>query len=142
MRQAVEAAATVRRTTSPNPWVGAVLVTTGGRVFTGATEPPGGRHAEIVALDAAGHAAEGGTLVVTLEPCSHHGRTPPCVDRVLASGVARVVVGVTDPDPRVDGGGIARLRAAGLPSRSGASASASPTSSPRTCTTGRRVGPT
>jgi len=116
MAHACAVGATMRVDARPNPWVGAVVLDArGDLVASGATEPPGGRHAEIVALDAAGHAAEGGTLVVTLEPCSHHGRTPPCVDRVLSSGVARVVVGVSDPDPRVDGAGIARLRAAGLP---------------------------
>lgn len=114
MAEAVRMAASVRTSTSPNPWVGAVVVTRDGAVHTGATEPPGGRHAEIVALDAAGPAAEGATLYVTLEPCSHHGRTPPCVDRVLAAGVARVVVGVEDPDKKVAGRGLAALRAAGI----------------------------
>jgi diaminohydroxyphosphoribosylaminopyrimidine deaminase/5-amino-6-(5-phosphoribosylamino)uracil reductase len=119
MLRAVEAAERVRGRTSPNPWVGAVLVprVTGGGPsawFTGATAPPGGPHAEVVALAAAGDRARGGTLYVTLEPCAHHGRTPPCTDAVLAAGVARVVVGVTDPDPLVDGRGIASLRAAGV----------------------------
>ena len=78
MGVAIGAAARVRLATSPNPWVGAAVVR-GGRVgATGATEPPGGRHAEVVALDAAGDDARGATLVCTLEPCSHHGRTPPC----------------------------------------------------------------
>jgi len=117
MRQARAVAAVVRRATSPNPWVGAVLVTPGGRVFTGATEPPGGRHAEIVALDAAGAEGAdtaGATMYVTLEPCAHHGRTPPCVDAVIAAGVARVVVGLIDPDPLVGGRGLARLAGAGV----------------------------
>src|SRR5207248_2379811 len=111
MERALELAASVRASTSPNPWVGAV-VDPGG--FEGATQPPGGPHAEIVALEAAGEAARGGTLVVTLEPCAHHGRTPPCVDAIVDAGVARVVVGIEDPDPNVRGRGIARLREAGI----------------------------
>jgi diaminohydroxyphosphoribosylaminopyrimidine deaminase/5-amino-6-(5-phosphoribosylamino)uracil reductase len=115
MRRAVALGDLVRGSTSPNPWVGAVAVSPNGHVVgEGATEPPGGRHAEVIALQQAAQAAEGGTLFVTLEPCSHFGRTPPCVDAVLASGVARVVVGVVDPDPRVSGAGVAALRAAGL----------------------------
>ncbi|HSL72883.1 MAG TPA: bifunctional diaminohydroxyphosphoribosylaminopyrimidine deaminase/5-amino-6-(5-phosphoribosylamino)uracil reductase RibD [Ilumatobacteraceae bacterium] len=114
MRAALAAAATVRTTTSPNPWVGAVVVTADGIVGVGATEPPGGRHAEIVALAEAGAAARGATVVCTLEPCSHHGRTPPCTDALIAAGVRRVVVGVVDPDDRVAGAGIAALRAAGI----------------------------
>lgn len=90
---------------SPNPPVGAALLDAGGGlVSTGVTEPAGGRHAEAVALDAAGAAAEGGTLVVTLEPCSHTGRTGPCTQRILDAGVARVVYGVTDPNPVAAGG--------------------------------------
>ena len=114
MARAVALADAVRATTSPNPWVGAVVVSTDGRVFEGATHPPGGPHAEAVALRSAGDAAEGATLFVTLEPCSHHGRTPPCADAVVASGVARVVVAVEDPDPQVAGRGLARLREAGV----------------------------
>jgi diaminohydroxyphosphoribosylaminopyrimidine deaminase / 5-amino-6-(5-phosphoribosylamino)uracil reductase len=115
MTQAIEVARQARLRTSPNPWVGAVVLSASGDVVgIGATEPPGGAHAEIVALRAAGDAARDGTLVVTLEPCSHHGRTPPCVDAVLAAGVARVVVGVEDPDPAVAGGGVEALRAAGV----------------------------
>jgi diaminohydroxyphosphoribosylaminopyrimidine deaminase/5-amino-6-(5-phosphoribosylamino)uracil reductase len=112
-----EAAGTVRTSTSPNPWVGAVLLTGDGRTFAGATEPPGGRHAEIVALDAAraaGAEPAGATMVVTLEPCSHRGRTGPCADALVAAGVGRVVVGITDPDAQVAGQGIERLRAAGI----------------------------
>lgn len=90
---------------SPNPPVGAaVLDAAGNLVATGATEPVGGRHAEAVALDAAGGAARGGTLVVTLEPCAHTGRTGPCTQRILDAGVARVVYGVTDPNPVAAGG--------------------------------------
>ncbi len=114
MRRAIDAAATVRLVTSPNPWVGAVLVAPDGRVFTGATEPPGGPHAERVALSAAGGAARGATLYCTLEPCDHQGRTPPCTRAIVEAGVERVVVGVGDPDPAVSGRGTARLREAGI----------------------------
>ncbi|MDQ2728119.1 MAG: bifunctional diaminohydroxyphosphoribosylaminopyrimidine deaminase/5-amino-6-(5-phosphoribosylamino)uracil reductase RibD [Actinomycetota bacterium] len=115
MAEAVAAAATVRTGTAPNPWVGAVIVPGGGGpVAVGATQPPGGPHAEIVALDLAGTSARGATLYVTLEPCSHQGRTPPCADAVIAAGVSRVVVGVVDPDPHVSGRGVERLRAAGI----------------------------
>lgn len=115
MDLAIEQAATARTRTSPNPWVGAVVLGPGGEVAgTGATQPPGGAHAEVEALAAAGAAAVGGTLVVTLEPCSHHGRTPPCVDAIVEAGVARVVVAVDDPDPQVAGRGVAALRAAGI----------------------------
>ena len=114
MRRAIALAATARTRTSPNPWVGCALQTAAGDMFEGATEPPGGPHAEVVALRSAGEAARGATLASTLEPCSHHGRTPPCVDAIVAAGVARVVVGIEDPDPHVRGEGIARLRAAGI----------------------------
>jgi diaminohydroxyphosphoribosylaminopyrimidine deaminase/5-amino-6-(5-phosphoribosylamino)uracil reductase len=119
MRQALAQAATVRSTTAPNPWVGSVVVPPerspdGGLVFAGATAPPGGSHAEVSALAAAGEAARGATLYVTLEPCAHQGRTPPCTDAIIAAGVARVVVGIEDPDERVSGRGIAALRAAGV----------------------------
>jgi diaminohydroxyphosphoribosylaminopyrimidine deaminase/5-amino-6-(5-phosphoribosylamino)uracil reductase len=111
MRRAIQLAAAVRGTTSPNPWVGAVVEPGG---WEGATQPPGGPHAEVAALGAAGDAARGATLYATLEPCSFHGRTPPCVDAILAAGVSRVVVGMEDPDPRVRGSGIRALRAAGV----------------------------
>jgi len=113
MAAAMAAAETVRGLTSPNPWVGAVLVSADGRTFVGATEPPGGAHAEIVALRAAA-AAHADTLYVTLEPCSHHGRTGPCADAVIAAGVRRVVIAMIDPDPLVAGAGVARLEAAGV----------------------------
>lgn len=114
MTRAIAAAATVRCITSPNPWVGAVLRTTGGKMFPGATEEPGGRHAEVVALDDAGDAAVGSSLYVTLEPCAHTGRTGPCVERIIDAGVGRVVVGIVDPDTAVAGRGIAKLREAGI----------------------------
>jgi diaminohydroxyphosphoribosylaminopyrimidine deaminase/5-amino-6-(5-phosphoribosylamino)uracil reductase len=117
MLRAVELAAGVRTATSPNPWVGCVLVTAAGQEFEGATRPPGGPHAEagaLAAAAAAGAETAGATAYVTLEPCSHHGRTPPCADALVDAGVARVVVGLRDPDPQVDGRGLARLRDAGI----------------------------
>jgi diaminohydroxyphosphoribosylaminopyrimidine deaminase/5-amino-6-(5-phosphoribosylamino)uracil reductase len=115
MAEAVALGQGVRTSTSPNPWVGAVVVPTGDQpAAEGATQPPGGPHAEVVALELAGDTARGATLYVTLEPCSHHGRTPPCADAVIAAGIGRVVVGVLDPDPQVSGRGVARLRAAGI----------------------------
>jgi diaminohydroxyphosphoribosylaminopyrimidine deaminase/5-amino-6-(5-phosphoribosylamino)uracil reductase len=114
MARAIELAASVRATTSPNPWVGSVVVATDGTVYEGATQPPGGPHAEAVALGAAGDAARGATLFTTLEPCSHHGRTPPCSDRVIAAGVARVVMAIADADEKVAGQGLAALQAAGI----------------------------
>ncbi|MET0738346.1 MAG: bifunctional diaminohydroxyphosphoribosylaminopyrimidine deaminase/5-amino-6-(5-phosphoribosylamino)uracil reductase RibD [Acidimicrobiales bacterium] len=113
MARALDLAAGVRTSTSPNPWVGTVVVTPDG-TYAGATEPPGGRHAEIVALHAAGAAAKGATLATTLEPCSHTGRTGPCTDAIIAAGIARVVVAIEDPDPQVAGQGFARLEAAGI----------------------------
>src|SRR5262245_16382216 len=109
MAEAVAAAAAVRATTSPNPWVGAVLVTPDGASFTGATEPPGRRHAEIVAIDAAAEATgttRGATLYATLEPCCHAGRTGACTDAIIAAGITRVVAGIEDPDRHVAGQGI------------------------------------
>lgn len=100
--------------TWPNPSVGC-LVVRDGRVFGRGVTAPGGRpHAEPQALEMAGEGARGATVYVTLEPCCHHGQTPPCTAALIAAGVARVVIATTDPDPRVAGGGIARLRAAGI----------------------------
>jgi len=100
--------------TWPNPSVGCVIVNNG-RVVGRAVTAPGGRpHAEPQALAMAGDAARGSTAYVTLEPCCHHGRTPPCTDALISAGVARVVIAAQDPDPRVNGEGIARLRAAGI----------------------------
>ena len=117
MRRAIAMAETARLVARPNPWVGAVLTCTDGSVFEGATRAPGQAHAEIVALEAArtaGAPTEGATLHCTLEPCSHHGRTGPCTEAIVAAGVARVIVGIVDPDPRVAGTGLAALRSAGI----------------------------
>src|SRR5262245_62176048 len=114
MTRARELGTSVRRRTAPNPWVGCVLVRDGEIVGEGATEPPGGRHAERQALDVAGARAVGATAYVTLEPCSHQGRTGPCADALGDAGVPRGGVANTDPDPRVTGEGIERLRAAGI----------------------------
>ncbi len=114
MTRAIAAASDVRCITSPNPWVGAVVRTPDGEMFQGATQEPGGPHAEVVALAAAGERTRGATLYVTLEPCAHHGRTGPCSDAIISAGVARVVVGIEDPDPRVGGRGAAALRDAGI----------------------------
>jgi diaminohydroxyphosphoribosylaminopyrimidine deaminase/5-amino-6-(5-phosphoribosylamino)uracil reductase len=99
---------------APNPMVGAVVVSGGRVVGEGWHEGPGTPHAEVLALRAAGPRASGATLYVTLEPCSHHGRTPPCVPAVVASGVAEVVVATRDPNPVVDGAGVRALREAGV----------------------------
>jgi diaminohydroxyphosphoribosylaminopyrimidine deaminase / 5-amino-6-(5-phosphoribosylamino)uracil reductase len=114
LERALELAERGRGTTAPNPVVGAVLVRDGEVVGEGWHERPGGPHAEVAALAAAGERARGATLYVTLEPCAHHGRTPPCVDAVAAAGVSRVVAAVGDPDPRTNGTGFERLRAAGI----------------------------
>jgi len=98
----------------PNPAVGCVIVAADRVVGRGWTQPGGRPHAERMALEAAGEAARGATAYVTLEPCAHHGRAPPCTDALVAAGVARVVSALTDPDPRVAGRGHARLRAAGI----------------------------
>ena len=102
-------------TTAPNPAVGCVIAQGERIVGQGATQPGGRPHAEVMALREAGSAAQGATAYVTLEPCSHHGRTPPCADALIEAGVARVVIAFAhDPDPRVQGRGTARLRAAGI----------------------------
>ncbi|RBY75501.1 bifunctional diaminohydroxyphosphoribosylaminopyrimidine deaminase/5-amino-6-(5-phosphoribosylamino)uracil reductase RibD [Geodermatophilus sp. TF02-6] len=114
MARARELGLAVLGTTSPNPPVGAVVLAADGTpVGEGATAPPGGPHAEVRALAQAGERARGGTVVVTLEPCAHTGRTGPCADALLAAGVARVVVAVPEPT-ELAGGGAARLRAAGV----------------------------
>ncbi|OBF49159.1 bifunctional diaminohydroxyphosphoribosylaminopyrimidine deaminase/5-amino-6-(5-phosphoribosylamino)uracil reductase RibD [Mycolicibacterium monacense] len=114
MALAVEQADRVKGGTYPNPPVGAVILDADGEVAgVGATQPPGGPHAEVMALRRAGRKAAGGTAVVTLEPCNHHGRTPPCVDALLAAEVSAVVYAVPDPNP-VAAGGAARLGESGV----------------------------
>jgi diaminohydroxyphosphoribosylaminopyrimidine deaminase/5-amino-6-(5-phosphoribosylamino)uracil reductase len=117
MMKAIEVASLVRLRTSPNPWVGCVIVTVDGQVFVGATEAPGGRHAEVVALNAARATradTQGATAFTTLEPCGHHGRTGPCTEALIAAGVSRVVSAITDPDQLVGGQGFVALRSAGV----------------------------
>lgn len=99
---------------SPNPHVGAVVVKDGELLSTAHHERAGGEHAEVVALRAAGDKTKGASLYVTLEPCNHHGRTPPCTDEVIAANVARVIIGCRDPNPHVEGMGVEKLRAAGI----------------------------
>src|SRR5436190_7060794 len=114
MARAVAVGEQGRRSAPPNPWVGAVVAVDGRIVGEGFHEHPGAPHAEVRALAVAGDAARGATVVVTLEPCSHHGRTPPCADALIGAGVRRVVVALEDPDPLVHGRGIQRLRDAGI----------------------------
>lgn len=117
MQHALALAETSLYTTAPNPRVGCIIVRDGNILGQGATQPPGGPHAEAVALHALaakGHDPRGATVYVTLEPCSHHGRTPPCVDALIAAGVARVVIAMPDPNPLVGGQGLAQLRASGI----------------------------
>jgi len=122
MRLAIEASQQVKGATYPNPPVGAVILDRNGEVVgVGGTQPVGGPHAEMVALREAGERARGGTAVVTLEPCNHHGRTAPCADALLSAGVASVVYAVSDPNP-VASGGAERLRAGGVVVTGGVSA--------------------
>jgi diaminohydroxyphosphoribosylaminopyrimidine deaminase/5-amino-6-(5-phosphoribosylamino)uracil reductase len=115
MNRALDLAECARGTTSPNPMVGAVVVRHDGTIVgQGYTEPAGGRHAEICALDEAGERARGASLYCTLEPCSHHGRTGPCAERVAAAGIARVIAASDDPNPLVSGRGFEFLRQKGI----------------------------
>ena len=119
MRLAIEQAVSVKGGTYPNPPVGAVILDRGGEIVgVGATEPAGGRHAEVVALGRAGARASRGTAVVTLEPCNHHGRTPPCVDALVAAGISTVVYAVNDPNAQA-AGGAARLSGSGVNTMAG-----------------------
>ena len=113
LRRTLELAERGRRTAAPNPVVGCLLVRDGQVLAEGWHQRPGGEHAEAMALRLAGD-ARGATAYVSLEPCSHHGRTPPCADALVAAGVARVVIAALDPSPKVDGKGLERLRAAGV----------------------------
>ncbi len=114
MSRALRLAARGLHTTTPNPRVGCVIVRDGEVVGEGWHERAGGAHAEIRALDMAGPRARGATAYVTLEPCSHHGRTPPCVEALIGAGLVRVIAAMIDPNPLVGGQGIAALRAAGI----------------------------
>ncbi|GAB1392489.1 bifunctional diaminohydroxyphosphoribosylaminopyrimidine deaminase/5-amino-6-(5-phosphoribosylamino)uracil reductase RibD [Rhodocyclaceae bacterium] len=121
MARALQLAARGMHTTTPNPRVGCVIVREGTVLAEGWHEKAGGPHAEIHALQkvGAGSTAQGATAYVTLEPCSHHGRTPPCADALIAAGVARVVAAMQDPNPLVAGRGLVRLQAAGIVAQSG-----------------------
>ena len=118
MLLAIAEAEKARGSTGDNPWVGCVIVDAGGRTLgQGHTQLTGGPHAEIMALRDAviqGHSVEGATAYVTLEPCSHHGRTPPCCDALIAAGIKKVVASIADPNPLVSGQGFERLRVAGI----------------------------
>src|SRR5438046_3362161 len=119
MQRALELAERGRGAVEPNPLVGAVVVRDGRVVGAGWHQRYGGPHAEVHALAAAGEAARGATLYVTLEPCCHHGKTPPCTDAVLRAGVSRVVAAMLDPFPQIAGQGASILRAAGVALRGG-----------------------
>ncbi|KAA9131049.1 bifunctional diaminohydroxyphosphoribosylaminopyrimidine deaminase/5-amino-6-(5-phosphoribosylamino)uracil reductase RibD [Marinihelvus fidelis] len=121
MARAIELAERGMNTTAPNPRVGCVLARDGDIIAEGWHEQAGGPHAEVMALAALEdpQAARGAIAYVTLEPCSHHGRTPPCADALVAAGVAEVVIAATDPNPSVNGAGVERLRAAGIACRTG-----------------------
>ena len=117
MAEAIRAAHGSQRLASPNPGVGSAIRTADGQIFTGCTEPFGGAHAEVVALRSAndaGISVAGATLATTLEPCNHQGRTGPCTEAIFHAGIARVIVGLVDPDPQVAGAGNARLRDLGI----------------------------
>ena len=114
MQIAINAANRARLISRPNPWVGAVVVTESGEIFEGSTSRVGGPHAEILAIHAAGNLTRGATIYTTLEPCNHTGRTGPCTQAIIEAGIARAVVGITDPDEKVSGRGIAHLREAGI----------------------------
>ncbi len=114
MRAAIAASQRCQGTTWPNPSVGCVIVADGRIIGQGTTAPGGRPHAETQALAMAGGAARGATAYVTLEPCAHHGQTPPCAEALIAAGIARVVIGCGDPYAQVNGAGVAKLRAAGI----------------------------
>src|SRR5580658_8869161 len=114
LEEALHLAARGLGRTSPNPAVGAVVVRAGETVGRGFHTWAGVKHAEVLALEEAGDKAQGSTMYVTLEPCTHHGRTPPCIDAILAAGVRKVVAPMEDPNPQVSGRGFRRLRDAGV----------------------------
>jgi len=120
MKKALKLASYGRGSTFPNPMVGAVILDSDGRnAGDGFHRKCGAPHAEIIAIESAGHAASGGTMVVTLEPCCHHGRTGPCTDAIIRAGISRVIIAMIDPDPRVSGKGIIKLESAGIEVESG-----------------------
>jgi diaminohydroxyphosphoribosylaminopyrimidine deaminase/5-amino-6-(5-phosphoribosylamino)uracil reductase len=114
LKKAFELAEKARHRTSPNPFVGAIIVKDGRIIGRGWTQPPPGSHAEIQALSQAGNSAQKATMYVTLEPCCHYGKTPPCSDAIIKSKIKRVVIAAKDPNPLVNGKGIERLRKAGI----------------------------
>ncbi len=117
MQFALEEGKKAKTLSPPNPWVGACLVTSSGELFLGHTQRPGEAHAEIIAMRKAtdaGASLLGATMYVTLEPCCHHGRTPPCTESLIKSGITQVVVGILDPDSKVSGKGIAHLQTHGI----------------------------
>jgi diaminohydroxyphosphoribosylaminopyrimidine deaminase/5-amino-6-(5-phosphoribosylamino)uracil reductase len=114
MAEALEIGEQARASAPPNPWVGAVVVRDGIIVASGATEPIGGRHAERVALDTLEEVTPRDVLYVTLEPCAHHGRTGPCSEAIVSRGIRTVIIGLIDPDPKVQGRGVTALRDAGV----------------------------
>ncbi|GAB6137426.1 bifunctional diaminohydroxyphosphoribosylaminopyrimidine deaminase/5-amino-6-(5-phosphoribosylamino)uracil reductase RibD [Halanaerobaculum tunisiense] len=114
MQQAIELARRATGRTSPNPLVGAVIVKNGEIISQGYHHYAGGAHAEVNALQKAGPTAQGATMYVTLEPCTHHGKTPPCTEAIIASGIKRVVIAMKDPNPQVAGEGIKQLQEAGI----------------------------
>jgi diaminohydroxyphosphoribosylaminopyrimidine deaminase/5-amino-6-(5-phosphoribosylamino)uracil reductase len=124
MQRAIALARRAQGRVAPNPAVGAVIVRDGEMVGEGCTQPPGGPHAEIIALQRAGERARGATLYVTLEPCAHYGRTPPCVEAIVQAGIRRVVAAILDPFPAVAGRGFTLLRQAGVDVRVGIEAEA------------------
>src|SRR5579863_5048424 len=114
LEEALDLAARGVGCTSPNPAVGAVIVRDGAVVGRGFHTWAGVKHAEVLAIEEAGESAKGSTLYVTLEPCTHHGRTPPCIDAILAASIRKVIAPLEDPNPQVSGRGFARLREAGV----------------------------
>jgi diaminohydroxyphosphoribosylaminopyrimidine deaminase/5-amino-6-(5-phosphoribosylamino)uracil reductase len=115
MTMAMAAGDKARYLSPPNPWVGALVVSNRGVVLSeGHTQVPGESHAEVDALRRAGELTRGATLVVTLEPCVHVGRTGPCVEAIIEAGIVKVIIGTIDPDPRVSGAGVALLKASGI----------------------------
>ena len=115
MRRALHLAEKSKGFTAPNPMVGAVIVKDGKIVGEGYHRRAGENHAEVNALHRAGIYAQGATVYVTLEPCSHYGKTPPCADALIRAGVKEVYIAITDPNPKVNGGGIKKLEDAGIP---------------------------